>query len=236
MNELSVAYFSMEIALDQAMPTYAGGLGVLAGDTVRSAADLSVPMVAVTLLHRKGYLLQRLDTSGWQREEPTEWKVEQFLEELPERITVSIEGRTVLVRAWKHEVKGISDFTVPVFLLDSDLPENSTWDRTLTHYLYGGDAYYRLCQEVVLGIGGVRLLRALGFQHLTRFHLNEGLASLLGLELLDESARQAGRAAFSHPDVEAVRQQCVFTTHTPVPAGHDQFPEKLVNPLLGRPA
>jgi len=235
MNERSIAYFSMEIALDLAMPTYAGGLGVLAGDTIRSAADLSVPMVGVSLLHRKGYLSQRLDASGWQREEPSEWKVEQFLEERPERVTVNVEGRVVHLRTWKYEVTGVSDFTVPVFLLDADLPENSTWDRTLTHYLYGGDAYYRLCQEVILGIGGVRMLRALGFNHLSRFHMNEGHASLLGLELLDESARQAGRPVFNHQDVESVRQQCVFTTHTPVAAGHDQFPEKLVNRVLGRP-
>jgi starch phosphorylase len=235
MNERSIAYFSMEIALDPAMPTYAGGLGVLGGDTIRSAADLSVPMVAVTLLHRKGYLSQRLDASGWQREEPAEWKVEQFLKELPERATVTIEGRVVQLRAWRYEVKGISDFAIPVFLLDSDLPENSAWDRTITHYLYGDGAYYRLCQEVVLGIGGARMLRELGYQQLTRFHLNEGHASLLGLELLDESARQAGRAMFVHDDVQAVRQQCVFTTHTPVAAGHDQFPQKLVNRVLGRP-
>jgi starch phosphorylase len=234
-NERSIAYFSMEIALDPAIPTYAGGLGVLAGDTIRSAADLSVPMVAVSLLHRKGYLSQRLDASGWQREEPSEWKVEQFLKELPERVTVTIEGRAVQLRAWRYEVKGISEFTIPVLLLDSDLPVNSAWDRTLTHYLYGGDSYYRLCQEVILGMGGVRMLRALGFKHLTRFHMNEGHASLLGLELLDESAHQAGRSAFTHDDVQAVRQQCVFTTHTPVASGHDQFPQKLVNRVLGRP-
>lgn len=133
MNERSIAYFSMEIALDPAMPTYAGGLGVLAGDTIRSAADLSVPMVAVSLLHRKGYLSQRLDASGWQREEPSEWKVEQFLAERAERVTVSVEDRAVHLRAWKYEVKGVSGSTVPVFFRDADLPENAEWDRTLTH-------------------------------------------------------------------------------------------------------
>ncbi len=224
----------MEIALDPAMPTYAGGLGILAGDTIRSAADLKVPMLAVTLLHRKGYLCQRLDSSGWQREEPCEWKIEDFLKEMPQRVPVQIEGRTVHLRAWKYEVTGCSDFVVPVFLLDSDLPENSEWDRTLTHFLYGGDQFYRLCQEVILGIGGVRLLRALGFQKITRFHMNEGHASLLGLELLDEQEHQAGRSMFTHADVEAVRAQCVFTTHTPVAAGHDQFPFELVTRVLGR--
>ncbi len=225
----------MEIALDEAMPTYAGGLGVLAGDTIRSAADLGLPMVAVTLLHRKGYLNQQLDASGWQHEAPTDWKPESFLAELPARVSVRIESRTISMRAWKYEVKGVSGDTVPVLLLDTDLPENSAWDRTLTHYLYGGDRYYRICQEVILGTAGVRMLRALGFPHLNRFHLNEGHASLLALELLDESAARAGRTIFNHDDVEAVRQQCVFTTHTPVAAGHDQFPEELVNRVLGRP-
>lgn len=235
MNERSIAYFSMELALDPAMPTYAGGLGVLAGDTIRSAADLGVPMVAVTLLHRKGYLSQHLDGSGWQREQPTDWTVERFLKELPARVIVTLEDRAVQIRAWQYEVSGISGFQVPVMFLDSDLPENSTWDRTLTHYLYGGDVYYRICQEVILGIGGVRMLRALGFKHLNRFHMNEGHASLLGLELLDECARQAGRAAFTHDDIDVVRQQCVFTTHTPIPAGHDQFSDQLANRVLKRP-
>ena len=151
MNDRLIAYFSMEIALEPAMPTYAGGLGILAGDTVRSAADLKVPMVAVTLLHRKGYLVQRLDLSGWQREEPAAWVVENFLQEMRERVQVIIQGRSVQVRAWKYEAKGLAGISVPVFLLDTDLPENSDWDRTLTHYLYGGEQLYRLCQEVGAG-------------------------------------------------------------------------------------
>jgi len=233
-NEPLVAYFTMEIALDSAMPTYAGGLGVLAGDTVRSAAELKVPMVAVTLLHRKGYFCQTLDASGWQREEPCDWDIDKHLEEQAPRVTVSIEARTVHLRAWKYEVKAPGGFSVPVFFLDADLPENSAWDRTLTHFLYGGDAYYRICQEVVLGIGGVRMLRALGCTGLTRYHMNEGHAALLGLELLDESARRAGRPSFNHDDVESVRRQCVFTTHTPVAAGQDQFPLDLAMRVLGR--
>ena len=142
MNDRTIAYFSMEIALDTAMPTYSGGLGVLAGDTIRSAAKLKVPIVAVSLLHRKGYLSQHLDASGWQHEEPTEWPVEKFLQELPQRVQVTIQRRPVHVRAWKFEVKGFGNFTVPVFRLDTDQPENSEWDRTLTHYLYGGDRLY----------------------------------------------------------------------------------------------
>jgi len=232
-NQRTIAYFSMEIGLEAGMPTYSGGLGVLAGDTIRSAADLKVPMVAVTLLHRKGYFYQRLDPSGCQREEPVQWVVEDFVEKLPQKASVTIEGRTVHLSAWKYEVMGIGGYNVPVYLLDADLPENSEWDRTLTDFLYGGDQYYRLCQEVFLGIGGVRMLRALGYNSIERFHMNEGHASLLTLELLDEEAKRDGRKSIIRDDIEAVRKKCVFTTHTPVPAGHDQFPINLVKRVIG---
>lgn len=234
MTNDTVAYFSMEIALDPAMPTYCGGLGVLAGDTIRSAADLKVPMVAVTLLHRRGYFRQRLDPGGWQTEEAIEWDVAKFCRELPPRVQVTIEGRQVHLRAWQYTVTGISDHTVPVILLDADLPENTGWDRALTHYLYGGDPHYRLCQEIILGMGGVRMLRALGYRDVRRFHMNEGHAALLGLELLDERARRFERDTFNEEDVQAVRAQCVFTTHTPVAAGHDKFPLDHVSYVLGR--
>ena len=229
----TVAYFSMEIGLEPGMPTYSGGLGVLAGDTVRSAADLKVPIVAVTLLHRDGYFYQRLDSNGWQTEEPVRWVVEDFLQEMPARTSVTIEGRNVQIRAWKYEVAGNGGRTVPVYFLDTDLSENAEWDRTLTHFLYGGDSHYRLCQEIVLGIGGVRMLQALEYDRLERFHMNEGHASFLALELLEEHARQAGRSSPNHDDVEAVRRRCVFTTHTPVAAGHDKFPLELVARVLG---
>ncbi|HEY7495177.1 MAG TPA: alpha-glucan family phosphorylase [Candidatus Tectomicrobia bacterium] len=232
-SDRTIAYFSMEIGLEVGMPTYSGGLGVLAGDTIRSAADLKLPLVAVTLLHRKGYFYQRLDASGRQHEEPVSWVVDDFVHEMPVRTSVTIAGRTVHLRAWQYTVRGLSGSTVPVYFLDADVPENTAWDRTLTDRLYGGDAPYRLCQEVLLGIGGVRLLRTLGYTNIARFHMNEGHASLLTLELLDEHAHRAGRATFTHDDVEAVRQQCVFTTHTPVPAGHDQFPLDLVARVLG---
>jgi len=236
MNDASsvIAYFSMEIGLEPAMPTYSGGLGVLAGDTIRAAADLKIPLVAVTLLHRKGYFDQRLDAQGRQSEEAVEWVVEDFLTEMAPRVAVTIEGRTVWVRCWRYKVTGVSGFTVPVYFLDTDLSGNTEWDRTLTHFLYGGDQRYRLAQEIVLGIGGVRMLRALGYTYVIRFHMNEGHSSLLALELLDEEARGAGRRAITLDDVAAVRQRCVFTTHTPVPAGHDQFPLALVDRVLGR--
>lgn len=234
MNDRSIAYFSMEIALEGGMPTFSGGLGVLAGDMIRSAADLKVPMVGVSLLHRKGYFYQRLDASGLQHEETVEWSIDDFLEEMSNRVSVNLDGRNVLIRCWKYEVTGIGDFEVPVYFLDTDVPENSEWDRTLTHFLYGGDQRYRLCQGVILGIGGVRILRALGYEDIERFHMNEGHSSLLTLELLDEEARKAGRNSISHSDVEVVRKKCVFTTHTPVQAGHDQFPIDLASRVLGR--
>jgi glycogen phosphorylase len=229
----TIAYFSMEIGLAAGMPTYSGGLGVLAGDTIRAAADLNLNMIAVTLLHRKGYFYQRLDPAGWQSEEPAEWVVDDFLEEMPPRVSVTIEGREVKIRSWKFNVVGAGGSTVPVYFLDSDLPENSDWDRTLTHYLYGSDAHYRLCQEVILGIGGIRMLRALGYKEVERYHMNEGHAGLLTLELLDEQAARAGRKVNTRDDLDAVRQQCVFTTHTPVPAGQDKFPIGLFKQVLG---
>lgn len=153
-DQRSVAYFSMEIGLEAGMPTYSGGLGILAGDTIRSAADLGVPMVAVTLLHRKGYFYQKLDSAGWQSEEPVEWIVGDYLEEAPARACLKIEGRAVHVRAWRYTVRGASGAAVPVYFLDTWLPENTEWDRGLTGSLYGGDKYYRLCQEASWWIEG----------------------------------------------------------------------------------
>jgi len=229
-----IAYFSMEIALEAEMPTYSGGLGVLAGDTIRAAADFRIPMVGVTLLHRKGYFHQTLDIHGSQSEAPETWFVENFLSEMPQLTSITIDGRVVHLRCWRFEVRGEGNFRVPVYFLDADLPDNSDYDRTLTHYLYGGDSYYRLCQEVVLGIGGVRMLRALGYSVIKRFHMNEGHSSLIALELLDEQVREAKRTSITNKDVAAVREKCIFTTHTPVPAGHDQFPLELVSRVLGR--
>lgn len=219
-----IAYFSMEIALENAMPSYSGGLGVLAGDTIRAAADLRLPMVAVSLLYRKGYFTQRLAEDGSQTEEPVAWRVEDFLAEEPARASVPIENRRLELRCWRYSVKGVHGFEVPVYFLDADLPSNTEFDRNLTGSLYGGDSYYRLCQEVVLGVGGVRMLRALGYSDLTRFHMNEGHAALLSLELLGEEAHKVGRTSIRGEDIEKVRGKCVFTTHTPVPAGHDRFP------------
>ena len=218
----------MEIALENAMPSYSGGLGVLAGDTIRAAADLRLPMVAVSLLYRKGFFTQRLSEDGSQTEEPVEWRAEDFLTEEPARASVPLEDRRVELRCWRYEVKGVRGFEVPVYFLDADLPSNAEADRALTGTLYGGDSYYRLRQEVLLGIGGVRMLRAMGYSDLTRYHMNEGHAALLTLELLGDEAQKAGRSSIRGEDIQKVRNKCVFTTHTPVPAGHDRFPMEFV--------
>ena len=231
-NERKIAYFSMEVGLETDMPTYSGGLGVLAGDTIRSAAELNVPMVAVTLLHREGYFYQKLDENGVQNEEPVQWIVEDFLMPLDEIVTVNLEDRQVKLKAWKYEVNRLGRNSVPVYFLDTNLPDNSDWDRTLTDHLYGGDTYYRLCQEIILGIGGVRMLRALKYNQIDRFHMNEGHAGFLTLELLKEQCEAAGRDSISEEDIEVVRSKCVFTTHTPVPAGQDKFPMEEVKKLL----
>lgn len=228
------AYFSMEIGFHPAVPTYSGGLGVLAGDTVRSAADMHVPMVAVTPVHRKGYFRQEIDAQGMQHEKPSPWRVEDHAELMSPVVCVQIEGRNVLVRAWRHIVRGVSGGTVPIFLIDTDIPENHADDRTLTDHLYGGDQRYRLAQEAVIGIGGVRILRALGYRNLEVFHMNEGHAALLTVELLNERVAARGESSATVDDIAAVRRMCVFTTHTPVPAGHDQFPVALVDQVLGR--
>jgi starch phosphorylase len=233
-DKARVAYFSMEIGLDAAIPTYSGGLGVLAGDTIRSAADLEVPMVAVTLLHRRGYFHQRLDAAGRQSEEPVSWPIDDYLEPLAPRVSVEVEGRAVNLRAWRYQVNGVTGFKVPVIFLDAHSEENDPQDRALTDSLYGGDDRYRLCQEVILGAGGARMLRALGYAQVDRWHLNEGHAALLILALLEEQVGSGDQPSTVPAEViEAVREQCVFTTHTPVPAGHDKFPPDLARQVLG---
>jgi starch phosphorylase len=229
-----IAYFSMEIGLQSAIPTYSGGLGVLAGDTIRAAADRELPLVAVTLLHRKGYFRQELDSKGEQKNLPEKWEVQKHLREMPERASVRIEGRTVQLRCWKYEARGVRGYPVPVYFLDSDLAENSNWDKKLSHYLYGGDDRYRFSQEVILGIGGIRMLRALGYDRLERYHMNEGHSSLLTVELLEERLRSRAEKTTTDEDIEAIRSQCVFTTHTPVAAGHDRFPLDLVRKVLDK--
>jgi len=227
-----IAYFSMEIGLDPAIPTYSGGLGVLAGDTLRAAADLGVAMVGVSLLYRKGYFRQRLDVHGNQSETPYEWSPEKLLEPLGTTASVVVEGRTVQIQAWRYDVRGVRGHVVPVYFLDTDLPQNDPGDRGLTAHLYGGDPRYRLCQEMVLGVGGVAILQVLDYAGIETYHMNEGHAALLALAVLERS-RGDSPSTVGSGNIDRVRSQCVFTTHTPVPAGHDQFPVYLVRQVLG---
>jgi len=229
------AYFSMEIALRTEMHTYSGGLGVLAGDSARSAADLDLPMVFVTLLSRQGYVRQEIDNRHAQISHPDPWSPQDFATALPQMVAVSIEGRAVWVRPWLYPLECPLGHVIPVLLLDTDLEQNAIEDRRITDALYGGDPEYRLKQEIVLGIGGQSVLRALGFG-IEKYHLNEGHAALLTLPLL-RATQQLDGAHTPVPmhgyDVSAVRELCVFTTHTPVEAGLDRFDYDLVQRVLG---
>ena len=235
----AVAYFTMELAIRPEMHTYCGGLGLLAGDTARSSADLGIPMVFVTMISRAGYFWQEIDPKGRQVERPDRWNPQDWCERLAPVVNVEIEGRSVAVQPWLSVVTGVDGFQNPILLLDTDLDPNSKSDRTMSDELYGGTPAYRLKQEVVLGIGGLRALRALGIRTPV-YHLNEGHASLLTLELLAGS----GTASKELPTGELparisdVRSQCVFTTHSPVEAAHDRFDydlvERILRPRLGR--
>ncbi len=245
----TVAYFSMEIALDDAIPTYSGGLGVLAGDHLRAAADTGIPLVGVTLLYHDGYFDQHVDADGVQHESPVRWDPTTVLQRVAHHVTVPLGGRQVRVGAWRAVLTGVQGHQVPVYFLDTRVAGNSEEDQALTDALYGGDAAVRLGQEIVLGIGGVALLAALGHDVAT-YHMNEGHSAVLALALLDRysggteaggvsamsSASSATDSGSGSGDDEAwcaVRDHCVFTTHTPVAAGHDRFDRSLVEAMLG---
>ena len=230
-KQILVAYFSMEVGIESDIPTYAGGLGILAGDTLRSFADLNVPVIGVSLLYWKGSFRQSI-ADGKQIEEEVRWNPKESMTLLPQKVTVMIESREVVVRAWEYRIKGLQR-EVPVLFLDTNLPDNSSYDRTLTHHLYGNDNQYRLCQEIVLGIGGMRMLEALHVEPLY-YHMNEGHSALLTLGLLNKSKRDV-ESTWDDEQVynrETVRGKCVFTTHTPVEAGHDRFSYDMVSQLL----
>ena len=227
-----IAYFSMEIAVAPDMPTYSGGLGVLAGDTLRSAADMGLPLAAVTLAHRKGYFRQHLDENGMQTEEAQPWNLEEKLLREEPIVTIMIEGRQVALRAWRYDLHGVTGHSIPIYFLDADLEQNDPRDRVITDQLYGGDGDYRLRQETILGIGGVRILDALGYKAAV-YHMNEGHAALLTVALLEDQLNGAPLASATKDDISAIRQQCVFTTHTPVPAGHDRFSLEQAHRILG---
>jgi starch phosphorylase len=219
-----IAYFSMEMALQPEMHTYSGGLGVLAGDTARSCADLDLPVVFVTLASREGYLRQEIDAAGRQIDHADPWEPGDWATPLGAMVALAIEGRQVWIRPWLHVLTCPVGHAVPVLLLDTRLEQNDPADRAITDRLYGGDEAYRLKQEIVLGIGGERLLHALGFE-IETYHLNEGHAALLTAALLRRHPHAGDRPAESALgfDADQVRERCVFTTHTPVEAGHDRF-------------
>ena len=221
-REQKIAYFSMEIGLMNEIPTYSGGLGVLAGDTIRSSADLKLPLVAVTLVSKRGYFRQEITKEGRQIEHPVEWDPSKIMELLPTEVKVQIQNRDVKVKAWLYNVQSLTGGVVPIFFLDTDVEGNFPEDREITSFLYGGDERYRLKQEIVLGIGGARMLEASGF-NIRKYHMNEGHSSLLTLELLRRY----------NMDFDRVREMCIFTTHTPIEAGHDKFHYDMVQEIMG---
>jgi starch phosphorylase len=228
-SEVKIAYFSMEIGIDSQIPTYSGGLGVLAGDTLKSCADLKVPIVGVTLLYRMGYFYQKLDDLGNQQESPMAWNPKDHLQRLDATVEVGIEGKNVKIGVWRYDIEGVTGHKVPVFFLDTNVEPNAEGDKTLTDFLYGGDQRHRLSQEIILGIAGIRMLNRLGYKNIRRYHMNEGHAALLILELLRESKTHQ-KADF---DYDSVKHSCIFTTHTPVPAGHDKFDYQLIKSVVG---
>jgi starch phosphorylase len=233
-SDTHVAYFSMEIALRAEIHTYGGGLGILAGDTARSCADLQIPVIFVSLINRKGYLRQEIDVGGRQVEYPDPWEPNDWATPLDAMVAIELEGRRVWIRPWLYLLTSPLRNAVPVILLDTDCEENSASDREITNMLYGGGETYRLRQEAVLGIGGVRILQALGFEIRT-YHLNEGHAALLTIELLRRHRRTI--RVLDGPglryDSDPVVKSCVFTTHTPITAALDQFDYQTVERVLG---
>ena len=231
-ERFSVAYFSSEYGLDESIPIYSGGLGVLAGDHLKSASELGVPLTAIGLFYRCGYFRQQLDESGWQ--------TERYPDNDPARLPLALEtvaptvdladdeGNLVPVRTqvWRIDVG-----RVRLYLLDTDVDGNPEWARTITDRLYGGDRQHRIRQELVLGIGGVRALRALGVEP-TVFHMNEGHSAFLQLERLRELVEEQGVAR--DVALQRLRKSTVFTTHTPVPAGNEVFDDALVRRNVGK--
>lgn len=223
---MKIAYFSMEIGLTENIPTYSGGLGILAGDHIKSAADLNIPVVAITLLYKRGYFIQNINPFGQQEEMYPYFDPRAFMEPLPFKVKIRLEGREVHIGVWKHNVMGMRNGNghsrVPVYFLDTDLPDNAPADRLITQYLYGGDQHTRISQEAVLGIGGYLAFKRLE-PNVTTYHMNEGHAVFLTLAMLQDFGGDTGQ----------VKSRCVFTTHTPVPAGHDKFTYDLAEKMIG---
>ncbi len=218
----SIAYFSAEIGISASLPTYSGGLGVLAGDHIKAAADVGLPMVAVTLLYKEGYFKQRIDEDGKQTEVYPQFDPNPFLEKLSDKFTLRLRKRDVWIQVYVCHYKGIKGHTIPIYFLDTDVLDNFHDDKIITHRLYSGDKDHRILQEAILGFGGLKLLETLGYDKIQTYHMNEGHCSFLTLELLDKF----------NGDEQRVRSVCHFTTHTPVKAGHDHFSIERCRKLL----
>ncbi len=226
-TKFSIAYFSMEVGIRNSIPTYSGGLGILAGDTIKSCADLEIPLVAITMLNEHGYFFQQIDKEGNQNAQPTNWSINDYLKLIPTQTTIFIQDREITIQVWEYIVKGETGFEIPVYFLDTNIASNNEYDRHLTSHLYKGeDQDYRLSQEIVLGIGGFEILEKLGFNNIKKYHLNEGHSALLTIKLNQKlnNSRQI--------DLSSLRPHLVFTTHTSVPAGHDLFPIDIANRYL----
>ena len=223
MGENQIAYFSAEIGISSNLPTYSGGLGVLAGDHIKSAADLGINMIAISLLYKEGYFKQIIDQEGKQKEVYPKFIPEPLLTQLDQIFSIELNGKEIYIKASIYNHTSINGNKIPIYFLDTDIPENDSETREITLRLYSGDNKHRIFQEAVLGFGGMKLLDVLGENKIVKYHMNEGHCSFLVLDLLKKF----------NDDVEKVRSKCHFTTHTPVPAGHDQFEFKLVKEILG---
>jgi len=228
-----IAYFSMEIGFRSDIPTYSGGLGILAGDTLKSMADIGIDAVGVTLLSEYGYFTQHLDDHAYQTESPTNWPIENMLKKLDVSVNVFIQGKLVRVNVWEYNLVGVRGKTVKIYFLDTRDEANTDEDKELTAKLYGGDNLYRLKQEIILGIGGVKILRELGYNP-RKYHMNEGHAAFLILELYRElDDMRCFDKDCEEDKYKIIRTHCSFTTHTPVAAGHDEFFESDIKDYLG---
>jgi glycogen phosphorylase len=223
-ENFKIAYFSMEIALENNIKAYSGGLGILAGDILRSAADLKLPIVGITLLSREGYFDQKINKQGEQEAWPAKNYDFSQLKKRKERVVIEMGKEKVIIGAWEYKLKGATGFESPVFLLDTNFSQNSKENRKLTDRLYGGDKQHRLLQETILGRGGYEMLKALGY-NIKKFHINEGHGSFVAVaKFLDSSKKSVADKILD------TRESCVFTTHTPIKMAHDVFSlEKVIN-------
>ena len=221
-EETKVAYISMEIAIDSNIPTYSGGLGVLSGDTVRSAADLEIPMVGICLCYSAGYFYQLFNERGEQKEKEIEWSFFYEFDKVEKPISVQIEDKEIKVSAWLYKEIGQSGHVLPIYLLTTDVEGNELWMKRMTGSLYDSTSRWnRIVQEIILGMGGVKLLKSLGYNNIKTYHINEGHGSFATLELYNELN-----------SIDEVKKRVAFTTHTPVPAGHDRFDDALVKQVF----